>query len=140
MPSTLEVIHDYLPESLHPLATVISLNSLLVLIKTQGGTRLTIPRTVTPEHGLSALIGVDEMKKLTRLYGGGTLSVPRCTKLLTLARDIAILQDRRKRMTYAQLALKYTMTEDGIGKALRRIEPRERQPWLKDLQAALMAT
>jgi len=139
MQSTPEAIKAYLPESLHDMMAVISLQSLLILIKTQGGTRVIIPKNIKPDHWLVGLIGMDDVKKLAALYGGELVKMPRCTKLLALARDIKILQDRRARLSGAQLALKYGMTERGIHKSLRRIEPHERQPWLKDMQASLTA-
>lgn len=137
MQTMLDVMPDYLPKSLHHLMTVISLKSLLILIKSQGGTRPPIPSIASAEHWLADLIGMDDFKKLAELYGGDTLDVPRCVKLRTLARDVEILHDSRARMSLKQLALKYEMTERGISKALRRIEPKERQPWLKELQACL---
>ncbi len=137
MKTMIDVLPDYLPKSMHYLITIISLKSLLILIKSRGGTRESIPNTAKSEHWLADLIGMDDFKKLAALYGGGMMDIPRCVKLLNLIRDIEILQDRRTRMPIKQLSLKHGMTERGISKALRRIEPYERQPWLKEIQASM---
>jgi hypothetical protein len=131
MPPVSEALHDYLPESLHHLETLIGLNALLALIKHRGGTVLNVPRVPAPDHWLAGLIGLDSFKKLVGIYAGEPMEIPRCAKLLTLARDISILQDKRQRMADRELALKYGMTGRGITKALRRIEPLELKPWLK---------
>ncbi|TAL46414.1 MAG: hypothetical protein EPN89_10445 [Methylovulum sp.] len=57
MQSTPEAIKAYLPESLHDMMAVISLQSLLILIKTQGGTRVIIPKNAKPDHWLVELSG-----------------------------------------------------------------------------------
>lgn len=139
MQSVTEAIQSYLPKSLHYLSTIIGMDSMPILIKTQGGTRINMPGTARPEHWLADLIGMDDFKKLAVTCHGDELNIPRCIKLLTLTRDIDILRDSRARLSYKQMALKHGMTEAGIRKALRRIEPQELCPWLKEVQAILKA-
>lgn len=134
MKSNIQHIQVYLPKSLHYLCTVISLDSLLKLIKHHGGTRISLTKKSIATYRLVELIGIDDLTILERLYGGGYFDVPKCNRLLSLSRNIKILHDSRLHITGHKLALKYKMTERGIQKALRRIEPLERSSWIKEIE------
>ncbi|MEI6333247.1 MAG: Mor transcription activator family protein [Methylococcaceae bacterium] len=135
MKASTQQIQDYLPNSLNYLSTMISFDSLLKLIQHYGGTRIQIPRKVTPCHCLTGLIGMDDLKTLAKIYGGSTLDMPRCTRIFTLSRDIKMLSDRRSHLSLSQIALKYKVTERCVSNSLRRVEPYERQPWINEIQA-----
>jgi hypothetical protein len=134
-PHPFETLMAYLPASVQELLTVISLGAAIKLIKARGGTRIQIPSTADAGHWLSELIGTKELEKLCQYYGREALVLPRCTNAMMMLRDANILKDRRDGLSYSDLALKYQMTEDGINKALRRIEQQERQPWAQTAKA-----
>ena len=126
-----EALWDYLPSSAQDLVELIGLDAALELIKARGGTQVRLPKTATPEHYLTGIIGYEALETLCTVYGGDTLEPPRCVNALRALRDAAILRDHREGQTIAALALKNQMTERGITKVLRRIEKKELQPWVQ---------
>lgn len=134
-PHPFETLLAYLPASVQELLAVISLSAAARLIKARGGTRIQIPEAADAGHWLADLVGMEELEKLCLHYKKEALVLPRCTKAMMMLRDANILKDRRDGLSYSDLALKYQMTEDGINKALRRIELQERQPWAQTAKA-----
>jgi hypothetical protein len=116
-----------LPDSLRFLSIVISPVSVAALVNARGGTRIAVPKRADAGHWLCDLVGLDDYTKLCAHFGGCTLDLPRCVGLSQLVDDLAILADKRSGLTLTELALKYTMTERGVSKALRRIERHELQ-------------
>lgn len=134
-PHPFETLLAYLPASVQELLTVISLGAAVRLIKARGGTRIQIPPTADAGHWLVDIIGMEDLEKLCQWHKKDALVLPRCTNAMMMLRDANILKDRRDGLSYSDLALKYQMTEDGISKALRRIEQQELQPWAQTAKA-----
>lgn len=126
-----ETLWGHLPQSAKDLVELIGLEAALELIKARGGTQVRLPKTATPDHYLTGIIGFEALETLCTVYSGDTLAPPRCVNALRALRDAALLRDKREGHTIAALALKNHMTERGVTKALRRIEKQELQPWVQ---------
>jgi len=116
---------EYLPASIKELLMVLDTPTVYALIAEYGGTRLCVPKVASDDHELVALIGFGGLVNLCHLFGGEVFDCPRCLKALNVLRDNEILAGKRSGLTLAQLARKYTLTERGISKVLRRVEKQE---------------
>jgi hypothetical protein len=120
-------LEEHLPDSIKVMLTVISLEAVIALVGSKGGTRFWIPKSLDG-HWLADVIGQDEAEKFIAHYSDMEfIPLPRCDKIRLLLRNAAMLNDRRDGFTDSALAIKYKMTERGICKALRSIEKIEMQ-------------
>jgi hypothetical protein len=125
---------EHLPDSIKELLRVLDTPTVYALIAEFGGTRLCIPKVISPEHELVGLIGLDALEVLCQLFGGGVFDCPRCLKALNVLRDNEMLAKKRAGLTIPLLARHYHLTERGISKALRRVEKQEYQARLQYAQ------
>jgi Mor transcription activator family len=135
MSQTPKIPKEYLPETIQYLLTLISMESVLILIKTKGGTYIEIPVKAKPKHWLADLIGMDDFNALVSNFGYTRLEIPRCDRLTKLARDIKIFQDSMAGITNPKLALKYQMTTRTIRKILPEMKQLEQKPWFNEIQS-----
>lgn len=118
---------EHLPASIQALLAIVSVEAVHAIINEYGGTRVALQKKPTDDHVIARLIGFDDYSRLCTVYAHEMLNIPRCLKAINALRNRSILADKRTGLSLAQLARKYTMTEDGITKALRRAEKQEYQ-------------
>lgn len=91
------------------LVQVVGPAAALALVEERGGTRIYVPRAVTP--WLSALIGDDAAAALVAAYGGEHLPVP-------VARRWRVRIYRGRDMSHARIARRVGCSEDTVGRIL----------------------
>ncbi|MCX7099620.1 MAG: hypothetical protein NTV43_17135 [Methylococcales bacterium] len=125
MKPEIKAIYDYLPESIHYLMTIISIESTFILINKYGGALVDVPASAKPTNKLTGLIGIDDAKKLTAIFGLTQLEIPACLKLKLLARDIAIFEDSKAGLSGYELSLKYKIGTRSIRRILNAMNRQE---------------
>jgi hypothetical protein len=125
------LLPESIPDSVHELLGLINAESVEALLKARKGTRVQIPKHFTDECWLLAVMSGEELSRLCSAMGGTVVDLPNCISLITLLRDQRLLADKRAGLSIAECALKYGLTERGVSKALRRIEQREYEPWVR---------
>ena len=125
------LLPETIPASVHELLGLINAESVEALLKAHKGTRVQIPKHFTDECWLLTVMSSEDLTQLSAVMGGTVVDLPNCTSLMTLLRDQRLLADKRAGLSLTQCALKYGLTERGVSKALRRIEQREYEPWVR---------
>lgn len=139
MNKSCETIQDYLPESIQYLMTIISVESVVLLVKTYGGTIIDVPYKAKPNHRLAELIGISDFKKLVAVFASNRLEIPACSRFIALMLAFSVLQEKRSDGCLRRtLALKYGISERGVTKRLRRAEAAEKTIQLDPLTIKLM--
>lgn len=105
---------DLLPASARELAEVIGLAATLTLIEHHGGTRLYVPKRLTPDNDLIETIGASAAGDLVDTYAGDTIDVPRGLRAVRAALYRRIVADYTDGATAAELALRHAKTERWI--------------------------
>ncbi|POZ51683.1 Mor transcription activator family protein [Methylovulum psychrotolerans] len=137
MNQEIEVLRAYLPESVLYIMTLISVKSTLILVKQYGGSHIEIPNKAKSSHTLANLIGMNDLAALCHVYGGSYLDLPRCIRLMSLSRDIEILQDYNAGLSRPKMAIKHQLTERSIRKILMRLKNEEKQGRIDQIKAAI---
>jgi hypothetical protein len=110
---------DSLPSVLRDMAGIIGLQATLKIVKHYGGVRLYVPRSMSPEHILSRIIGFEAAIKLAGEFGGmDHFDIPRAVAAIRATRNAEMSEKFRKGKTLRELAIEYAMTERGVMKAL----------------------
>lgn len=78
--------------------------SVQVLSKLHGGTRVTIPSRLTPDHWLAVLLGVKNASMLSRYYAGEEIEIPMGPFSSQAERHEAIRRLDREGLTYDKIA------------------------------------
>lgn len=117
-----------LPPSMQWLAKAIGLPGVLKLVKKHGGgAPVYIPMTVTPDHALARLIGVQPFAALVAEYGGEAIEIARCEHA---ARKLIYRQIRSESdsgATQNELALRHQFTVRHIRNIVGEEEDDDRQ-------------
>lgn len=107
-----------LPETAKRLIEMIGFDAAMAMVQRWPGRRLEIPKgKARRQNGfteaLEDLIGAEKTRILMAVYGGDEIYVPNCVALVRNARDLKIIEDLG-RMTIAEVAMKYEMTERNV--------------------------
>lgn len=130
-----ETIQGYLPDSIQYLMTIVSVESVVLLVKTYGGSWIAVPSKAKPHHCLAELIGMGDFKKLVAVFADTKLEIPSCSRFISLMRAFSILQEKRNGDSNRTLALKYGISDRAVRLAAKKAEAAEKM--LTDDEATL---
>lgn len=99
-------LHDHLSEA-----------EIIALAEIYGGTRLVIPQKAADNHPLVQAVGREGFEKLSEAYGYDVIRVPIC-------RELRINHYRAGGLSNGEIAIRLTMTEPGVSKAVKRLQER----------------
>jgi Mor family transcriptional regulator len=106
-----------LPASLTEIIEVIGLAPALRLVEQRGGTEIWIPKCLTKDHYLCALLGNSIALRLVQRYALSHMEIPNANRAICAMRDVEIRR-RRGRQTVRELAQEFQLTERRIWQIL----------------------
>lgn len=121
-----ETVQDYLPESIQYLMTIISVESVVSLVKAYGGASIAVPSKANPNHYLAELIGMIDFKKLVAIFADTRLEIPACSRFIALMRAFSVLQAKRAGVSSRTLALKYGISQRSVSMLSKRAQAAEK--------------
>ncbi|MEO7468071.1 MAG: hypothetical protein ABIV36_13745 [Sphingobium limneticum] len=101
----------------HLLSDILDADQLIALAEIYGGTRLSVPQKAGDNHPLVQAVGREGFEKLSEAYGYDVIRVPIC-------RELRINHYRAGGLSNGEIAIRLTMTEPGVSKAIQRLKQR----------------
>ena len=108
--------------------TIISVESVVLLVKTYGGAGIAVPSRAKPNHYLAELIGMGDFKKLVAVFADTKLEIPACSRFVALMRAFSVLQAKRSGATHRALALQRHQRKKRIPAIKTRRSRRKNHP------------
>lgn len=105
-----EIDQSLLPGILLEISELIGMAATLKLVAKYGGVRVYVPKTLTQNHDLIAIVGQKQAESLTMRFGGEVLEIPKALLANVALRNVTIKQEYES-LSQRQLALKYHLTE-----------------------------
>lgn len=104
------------------LTEVIGKVAALSLSEAFGGTRLYIPVLLKDKHPIVRTIGRDQADKLAQRFAPDTIRIP-------LMIDLRVAKFIHERRSHAWIARTLVMTENGVGKVVKRLKELDEPLW-----------
>jgi hypothetical protein len=115
-----------LPAALRELVRVLGEGPAFRLVERRGGSRLILPRRVTPEHRYIDELGLKVFADLVDAYGGIVLDLPKYDGVLRQLRHERVRKLRAEKLTMDQIAMATGYSRRQVISILSDVDPEYR--------------
>ena len=119
-----------LPVLLQDWVELIGLDATMTIVQQWGGVHIYIPevKTLTPDHWLPQLIGMEKAVALAGIHGGDNPLVPMASRALEKLKEALIRIDLGNGMSVRDIALKHRVHERRVWRIKASADRRNDEP------------